>query len=487
MELALPAGVLPATGSSAETSHANDPRKWWALSVLLLAQLMIILDIAIVNIAVPSAQADLHIAPSHVQWVVTAYLLPFGSLLLLGGRIADYTGRKRAFCIAAVGFAVASAFGGAATTEGVLFGARAFQGLFAAAMAPALLSMLTLGFPRGPDRSRALSLFGGVSAAGGALGVVIGGLLTEYLSWRWSLLINVPLSGLVVVGAIPLLRESRAGATPHYDAGGAALATAGLLAIIYGIANVGQNGWGDALTVGPLVAGLAVLAAFVAWESTTTHPLLPLAILRDRTRGGAFLTCAISYGPPTALMLLTLIFLQGPLRESPLSAGLHFLPIPIFAIAGALASRWLLTLVRPRTLLLAGFTSLAAGMLAMTRVGLDASFVRDMVPAFALLGLGASVLFVTANTLALSGIPDDDSGLASAVINTMQQVGAAVGVAILSSVASQASADYLLGHGPASAPQALVHGNNRAFVIGAALMLAVGIIAAWLVDAPRDR
>ncbi len=432
---AVPAPAAPPAGAgSGAASFEGDPRKWWALAVLLLAQVMIILDIAIVNVAVPSAQAELHIAPADVQWVVTAYLLPFGGLLLLGGRVADYAGRKRVFCFATVGFAIASAVGGAAGTEAVLFAARAFQGLFAAAMAPALLSMITLGFPSGPDRTRALSLFGGVSAAGGALGLVIGGLLTEYISWRWSLLINVPISMIVVAAAIPLLRESRAAGRPRYDVGGAMLGTLGLLGLIYGIANAAEEGWGASATVVPIAVGVAALVAFLAWESRAMNPLLPLEILLDRTRAGGLLTMAVIYGPPTGMTLLILVFLQGPLGEGALSAGLHFLPIPAFAIVGALASMRLLPVAPPRAIIAAGALLAGVGMVALSRVGLDSSFARDMLPAFALIGLGTSIMFVAGNAISLSGIPDGDTGLASAVINAMQQVGAALGVAILSTV-----------------------------------------------------
>lgn len=478
-------GAAPAAAPADEASRAasfeGDPRKWWALAVLLLAQVMIILDIAIVNVAIPSAQADLQIAPDDIQWVVTAYLLPFGGLLLLGGRIADYSGRKRVFCIAAVGFAISSAIGGAAESAGVLFAARACQGFFAAAMAPSLLSMITLGFPRGQDRTRAFSLFGGVSAAGGALGLVLGGLLTEYMSWRWSLLINVPISAIVVAGAIPFLRESRAAGSPRYDLVGAILGTLGLLGIIYGISNASTDGWGATSTLGPLIAGVVVVAIFLVWEAHVRHPLLPLGILLDRTRGGGFLTFAYLYGPGTAMTLLILVFLQGPLGEGALSAGLHFTPIPLAAIFGALISMRLLPRVPARVLIAAGAVIAAIGLLSLTRIDVDATFAEDMLPGFALYGLGSSVLFVAANAIALKGVPDGDTGLASAVINAMQQVGAALGVAILTTVASSRTNDYVAENGPASLPQAIVEGNETAFVLGALIMLGAGLVSALLI------
>jgi EmrB/QacA subfamily drug resistance transporter len=461
-------------------SFQGDPRKWLALAVLLLAQMMLILDTAIVNVAVPSAQADLQIAPADVQWVVTAYLLPFGGLLLLGGRVADYLGRKRVFCVAILGFAIASGMGGAADSQEVLFAARALQGLFAAAAAPALLSMLTLGFPRGPDRTRAFSLYGGVSAAGGAFGLVIGGLLTEYLSWRWSLLINLPLSAIVVAGAIPLLRESRAAGKPRYDVAGGLLATLGLLCMIYAIANAPEEGWGAASTLTILGAGVALLVAFLVWETKAAYPLLPLGILTDRTRGGGFLALATVYAPGSGMTLLMLIFIQGPLGEGALAAGLYFAPIPAAAIFGATLSSQLLPRVSPRLILGVGTLFTAVGLLSLTRVGVDATFAADLLPGFALFGLGSSVMFVAGNAIALSGVSDEDSGLASGVVNAVQQVGAALGVAILSAIAANAAASHLAENGPASAAQALAEGNDLAFLVGTAMVVAGGIAAALM-------
>ena len=476
------APAAPAAGTAEErsASFAEDPRKWLALAVLLLAQMMLILDTAIVNVAVPSAQADLQIAPADVQWVVTAYLLPFGGLLLLGGRVADYLGRKRVFCVAILGFAIASGMGGAADSQEVLFAARALQGLFAAAAAPALLSMLTLGFPRGPDRTRAFSLYGGVSAAGGAFGLVIGGLLTEYLSWRWSLLINLPLSAIVVAGAIPLLRESRAAGKPRYDVAGGVLATLGLLCMIYAIANAPEEGWGAASTLTILGAGVALLTAFLVWETKAAYPLLPLGILTDRTRGGGFLALATVYAPGSGMTLLMLIFIQGPLGEGALTAGLYFAPIPAAAIFGATLSSQLLPRVSPRLILGVGTLFTAVGLLSLTRVGVNATFAADLLPGFALFGLGSSVMFVAGNAIALSGVSDEDSGLASGVVNAVQQVGAALGVAILSAIAANAAASYLADNGPASAAQALAEGNDLAFLVGTAMVVAGGIAAALM-------
>jgi MFS family permease len=491
MDLALPRlprlGAAPpavADDLSAPGSLGHDSRRWWALTVLLLAQLMIILDIVIVNVALPAAQRTLHIPPASVQWIVTAYLLPFGGLLLLGGRIADYTGRRRAFLICTVGFALASATGGAAQSEAMLFASRALQGLFAAAMAPALLSMLTLGFPSGRDRNIAFSLYTVVGASGGALGFILGGLLTQYLSWRWCLLINVPLS-LLVLAAGGLLRESRATETHRYDVPGAVSATLGLLGLIYGISDAAAHGWGAARTLGPIIGGIAVLAGFLVWEGRAVNPLLPLALLRNRARGAGLLAISCVFGPPAGMLLVLLVFLEGPRRDSPLAAGLSFLPAPICAAIAAAIVLPLLGRVPWRALLAAGFALVAGGLLLATRFDVASSYTTGLVPVMALFGAGPAVLFLAGNTIALADAPADDSGVVGATINTVQQVSAALGASILATVAASTERHYLLQHGPASLPQALTHGDRVAFLVGGALTLAIGVACTLTMPATR--
>jgi EmrB/QacA subfamily drug resistance transporter len=490
MDLALPR--LPQLGgtqsipdaSARPGSFGNDARRWWALAVLLLAQVMIILDIVVVNVALPTAQRTLHIPPASIQWIVTAYLLPFGGLLLLGGRIADYTGRKRVFLISTVGFALASATGGAAQSEAMLFASRALQGLFAAAMAPALLSMLTLGFPTGRERNIAMSLYTVVGATGGAFGFILGGLLTQYLSWRWCLLINVPASLLVIAGA-RLLRESRATVTHHYDLVGGASATIGLLGIIYGISNAATHGWGSYRTYGPIIFGVVVLIGFLIWEARAANPLLPLGLVRNRARGAGFLAACGCYGPPSGALLLILVFLQGPQHKSAVAAGLEFLPGPFF---GALAAALVLPLlgrVSPRLILLLASVVSTAAFAAMTRLHANSSFLSDVFPAVALLGAGPAALYLTGNTIALADVPDDDSGLVGAMINTFQQVSAALGAAILATVAASSESHYVARHGPRSIALAITHGDRVAFLIGGGLMIAIGI--ACTLTAPPTR
>ncbi|HYF24117.1 MAG TPA: MFS transporter [Baekduia sp.] len=484
MELAAP--PPPAAPGDRDASLADDPRRWWALAVLLLAQVTLILDIAIVNVAVPAAQAELRIAPTDIQWLVTAYLLPFGALLLLGGRVADLAGRKRVFCVAAAGFAAASAAGGAAEDPGVLFAARAVQGTFAAAMAPALLSMLSLGFPSGPQRTRAFSLYGGVSAAGGALGLLLGGVLTEYLSWRWSLLINVPICAVVLMGAVPLLRESAASTPPRFDLGGAVLATSGLLALIYGISTVAEEGWASPEALLPQVAGAVLLTAFVGWEARAAEPLMPLSLLGDRTRAGGLVISGVGIAVPTAMALLVLVFLQGPLDKSPFEAGLHFLPLPVAGLLGAFAALQLTPVVSTRVVLAAGTATTALGVFLVGQLDAGSSLAGGIAPGLALVGFGDAILFVAGNAIAMSGVPERDAGLASAVVNATQQVCSALAVAVLSTVAASAATGYLADHGPEAAGAAIAHGNHRALVLATLVMLAFGALAAALV-APRTR
>jgi EmrB/QacA subfamily drug resistance transporter len=488
MELALPR--LPGLEGGARVqlerpgALGSGSRRWWALAVILLAQLMIILDIVIVNVALPSAQRAFHIAPADIQWIITAYLLPFGGLLLLGGRIADYTGRRRAFLIATIGFGLASASAGAAQTEGMLFASRAVQGLFAAVMAPAALSMLTLGFPSGRDRNIAFSLYTIVGATGGAAGLILGGVLTRYLSWRWCLLINCPISILVLVGA-GLLPESRAATVRHYDAAGAGFATLGLLGLIYGISDAATHGWGSARTLGPMICGLSLLVAFVVWEDRSADPLLPLGLLRSRARAAGVLGIAGAVAAPAGLVLLVLVFLQGPQRESALTSGLSFIPAPLCGMLGAALTLRLLGRIPPRPLLSGMFVLEAFAFLLATRTRIGGGYLATLAPAIAVFGVGATSMFLVANTLALADTPPDDAGVLSATINAIQQISTALGASILATVAASSETRYVDAHGPRSLPVAVVHGDHVAFLVGAAVVVSLGV--ACVILAPSGR
>jgi len=456
-----------------------------ALTVLMFAQAMITLDIVVVNVALPSAQKTLHIPPAGIQWVVTAYLLPFGALLLLGGRIADYTGRRRAFLLSALGFALASAIGGGAQTEALLFASRALQGLFAAVMAPSLLSMLTLGFPDDRDRRIALALYTVVGATGGALGLILGGVLTQYLSWRWCLLINVPISVLVVAGGARLLPESRAGGRPHYDLFGAAAATLGVLGLIYGISRAAVVGWGQPETLVPIAIGLAVLAGFLFWEARIDDPLLPLALLRNRTRAAGLLAVGGAFGPSAGMLLILLVFLQSAQHESPLTAGIVFLPYPLAAALAAAIVLPLLGRLPPRPILLTAALIAAAGSLLLIRLEVGSGYAWLLLPALAVFSGGIGVMFLAGNSMALTDVPTDDSGVVGAAVNAIQQIAGALATAVLATVAASGESHYLASHGNGSVPAAITHGDHVAVVVVAALYVLVGVICAAV--APSER
>jgi MFS family permease len=341
-------------------------------------------------------------------------------------------------------------------------------------MAPALLSMLTLGFPSGRDRNIAMSAYTVVSATGAAIGFVLGGILTEYLSWRWCLLINVPVSVLVLLGG-SLLRESRSAGSQRYDLPGAVSATLGLLGVIYGISDAATHGWGGARTLAPIAAGIAILAAFVVWESRAPNPLLPLALLRSRSRVGGILAICCVFGPPAGLLLLTIVFLQGPQRESPLVAGLSFLPGPVCGALGAALVLPLIGRLAPRVLLLGVVAVQVVASIMLVRIHPGEAYLTDLLPALVLLGMGTASQYLIGNTIALADTPPDDAGVLGATINTFQQVSTALGASILATVAASVESHYLAAHGPRSLPQAVTHGDHRAFIVGAVMTAVLGI------------
>jgi EmrB/QacA subfamily drug resistance transporter len=466
-------------------SGQSQPRRWWALAVLVSAQLMIMLDVTIVNIALPSAQRDLGLNPASRQWVLTAYALAFGGLLLLGGRIADYLGRRRTFICALLGFAAASALGGLAWAPWPLFAARALQGAFGAAMAPALLSFISVIFPEGRDRARAFGVYSAVSAAGGAVGLLLGGALTEYLSWRWCLLVNTPLALVTAIAGARLLRESKATGEPGYDVAGAILVTMGLFSIVYAASRAADEGWGSAGTLMCHGAGALLLAGFLSVEWRSANPLLPLQILADRARMGAFLSCLFSFGANMGMILIVVVYLQGTLGEPALNCGVAFLPFMAGAGISSLVASQLVTRLAPRVVMTAGFAFATIGVASLTSIGTESAYAAEVLPGLLLDGFGVGLIFVTANSLALFGVADRDSGVASGALNATQQVGGAVGVALVNTVAVSAAAAFLAHGGGRTGPQAAVHGYTHGLAVAAGLMAAGGILAAALVKADR--
>jgi EmrB/QacA subfamily drug resistance transporter len=454
-------------------------RRWGALIFICLAQLMIVLDATIVNIALPSAQRDLGVSDGGRQWIITAYTLAFGGLLLLGGRIADYTGRRRAFLIGLFGFAGASALGGAASGFGMLLAARALQGAFGALLAPSALSLLAVIFTRPGERAKAFGIFGGIAAGGGAIGLVLGGLLTEYLDWRWCLYVNVPIAIVSALGWYLLPADRRSGERVRFDLPGVVLAGAGLVAVVYGCSRAESDGWSSVPVVGLLVAGIALLAVFALVESRVARPLLPLRVVLDRTRGTAYFAVAVAIIAMFGMLLLLTYYLQVVKGYSPVRTGVAFLPLTgaVLVSAGGIASR-LLPRVPPRVLMAPGLLVAASGLAWLVRLDPGSSYASVVLPAQILAGLGMGLVMAPAMNYATHEVDARDAGIASATANTAQQIGGSIGVALLNTLATSATADYLKARkGPK--PDALTHGFTHGFAV-AAVILAVGAICVAL-------
>ncbi len=471
-----------------EASNA-DPKRFRALAIIAVAQLMIVLDATVVTIALPSAQRALNISVANRQWVLTAYTLAFGGLLLLGGRVADFVGRKRVFIISLLGFAGASALGGLAQTQEMLFGARALQGAFAAGMAPAALSLLTVTFTEPHERARAFGVYGAVAGSGAAIGLILGGLLTQYASWRWTLLINVPIAITAAVFAFFEIRESRAHGDSRYDIPGAVTVTGGLLALVYGFTRAALDGWGAPITVSLLVVAGVLLASFVVIEARSSHPLLPPRVVLDRNRGGSFLASLLVGIALFGTFLFLTYYLQGTLGYSALKTGFAFLPFSAGIIGGATLASRLLPRVGPRNLMTGGLVLSALGLAWFTQVGVHTGYLLHVLPAEIVVSFGMGLAFVPLNSTALIGVEPHDAGVASAMVNTTQQVGGSLGTALLNTLAASATASYLVAHGQSATAMAagMVHGYTTAFTLSAVLLAAAAVSAFCLIRPTAGR
>jgi EmrB/QacA subfamily drug resistance transporter len=473
---------------SATRDEAAAPadRRWLILVVVAVAQLMVVLDATIVNIALPSAQQALGFSNSDRQWIVTAYALSFGSLLLVGGRLGDMFSRKAVFITGLVGFALASAIGGAAGSFGVLVTARALQGAFGAVLAPSALGTLVSTFNDPRERGRAFGVFGSVAAGGGAVGLILGGVLTQYLSWRWCLYINLVFAVVAAAGALLYIRGGRPASPPRMDWPGAVLACSGLFAIVFGFSRAETAGWTAAVTLGFLVGGVVLLAGFVLAERRVSHPLLPLRVILDRARGGSYVALGISGIAIFATFLFLTFYLQVVKGYSPLMTGLLFLPM----IGAILLSSNLSSVIRvgPRALIAAGMLFGAGGMALLTQVSVASSYASAVLPSLVLLGLGLGLIFAQGINTATAGVAPEDSGVASALVNTMQQVGGSIGTSALSTIALSATASYLTTHhtGPQAPAIAATHGYTIAFAVSAGL-LGLGFILAVVLLPSRRR
>ena len=467
-----------------------DPNRFKALAVIAIAQLMIVLDGSIVNLAIPSAAADLSIAPADVQWIVTAYTLTFGGFLLLGGRIADYWGRKRTFVVGLGGFAVASLIGGLAPTAGFLIAARALQGGFAAMLAPAALALISVSFHDPKERAKAFGVIGAISGAGAAVGLLLGGVLTEYLSWRWCLTVNTPIAIATMLFARVLVKESRAGGNTSYDIPGAVTATLGLVALVYGFTQAAPNGyqdsahWTDPSTVVWFVAAVVLLGSFLVIEARTSNPLLPLRIVRERNRGGAYLSSLITGAGLFAMFLFLGLYLQVIKEYTPVQAGFAFLPFSVGIIAGAGIAANLMPKLGPRPLMAPGLVAGAAGMFMLTRLTPTSEYLTAILPPMVIMSVGMAFVFIPTAAVALHAVGNHDAGVASAVMNTTQQVGGSLGTALMNTVAVTATSGYLAANavlGDAALPDALTEGYTRAFMVGGILLLAAAVVVMVLI------
>ncbi|MCM6776351.1 MFS transporter [Nocardia sp. CDC159] len=434
------------SGAGRRGSHAL---RWWVLAVLGVAQLMVVLDATVVNIALPEAQRDLGFSNGDRQWVVTGYALAFGSLLLLGGRLSDLFGRRNTFLIGLVGFAIASAVGGAANGFEMLVAARVAQGVFGALLAPAALSLLTVTFTEPSERAKAFGIFGAVAGAGGALGLLLGGALTEWASWRWVMYVNLVFAAVAFIGGALLLAKHVSEHRPKLDIPGTIAVTAALFGIVYGFSHAESHGWTNDVTLAFLIGGVVLLGVFAWIETRVAHPLLPLRIVLDRTRGTSYLTVFVMGIGMFAIFLFLTYYMQLTLGYSPIVTGVAFLPM----VAGMIVSTTTVpSVVLPRLGLKAtvsgGFVVAAIGMALLTRIDLHTGYASHILPSLILLGLGLGSALAPAFQGSTAGVHHEDAGVASAMVNTSQQVGGSIGTALLSTIASSAASNYLSSHQP---------------------------------------
>jgi EmrB/QacA subfamily drug resistance transporter len=448
---------------------------------------MVALDATIVSIALPSAQAALHATDADRQWVITAYTLSFGGLLLLGGRFADFFGRKRAFLIGLSGFALASALGGSAPNFAILVGARALQGAFGALLAPTALSLLATTFTEPKERAKAFAVYGAIAGSGAAAGMLLGGVLTQYLTWRWCLYVNIPIAVVAGMGGWLVFGDSRAVAKPRFDVLGVVLATGGLVALVYGCTVAVSQGWRSTEVVSLLAASVALLSLFVAWQARATNPLLPLHIVLDRNRGGAYLAVALGIAGMFGAFLFLTYYLQVVLRFTPVQAGLAFLPMTLASQAGSwLIAARLMPRLPARALMAPGALVAAAGMALLTQLQPDTNYLTLVLPAELLLGLGTSCVMVPAFSIGTLGVDRREAGIAAATVGTFQQIGGSLGVAVLNTIAASATAAYLaVNSNGRLRVEAIVHGYSVATAWGVAILLLGAVVAAVLINAGK--
>lgn len=481
-----------------------DPRRWFALVVIAIAQLMVILDASIVNIALPhaalpKAMGGLGISKQNYQWAVTAYLLTFGGLLLLGGRIGDYVGRKRVFMIGLAGFAGASLLGGFSQNQQMLFGARALQGVFGALLAPAALSLISVTFTDSKERARAFGVYGALSGVGAAIGLIAGGLLTQYLSWRWCLFVNTPMAIVALSLAGPVVHESKVDGHPHYDVPGALTATLGMVGVVYGVTQASTDGWGSTKAWPFIALGAILLALFFVVEARVKQPLLPLRLIVDRVRAASYLTNILVPLALFGMFLFMTFYFQNIHAYSAVKSGLLFLPFSLGVIVSAAVTSQLLPRFGPRPLATIGCLMGGVGMLWLSYMTVGSTYVTRLLPPMLIMSLGLGLVFVSVASTALFNVAPNDSGAASAVLATAQQIGGSFGTAIESTIyvsSSTALAAALtlrarrgLLHVP-HLPQYIhatswVHGYDDAFKFGSAVFIVAAAVFFTMANVDR--
>ncbi len=464
-----------AAAASPHRDTTLDPRRWAALAVLAVAQFMVVLDASIVNVALPSIQRALGFSESGLQWVVNAYTLAFGGFLMLGGRAADLFGRRRMFIAGLLLFSAASLAGGFATSDGWLIAARGLQGLGAAIVSPAALSIVTTTFTEGAERNKALGIWGALAGAGGAAGVLMGGMLTEWAGWEWVLFVNVPI-GLAAAFAAPrFVQESRTSERTSLDVAGALTVTGGLVVLVYALVDATNAGWGSTQTIGLLALAVVLLASFVVVELRTRYPLMPLTIFRNRSVASADAVALLVGASLFSMFFFISLYLQQVLGQSALDAGLSYLPLAFAIIFSAGAASQLVTRVGPKPVLVAGLTFTTVGLVLFTQISPNGSFAGDVLLPSVIVAIGLGLSFVSLTITAVAGVSHDEAGLASGLLNTAQQVGGALGLAVLLSVAISTTSDS-----GAQGRVALTEGFQAAFAVGAGFA-ALGVILALLV------
>ena len=463
------------------TAHAHNPhhaRRWAILALLGIAQLMVVLDSTVVNIALPSAQMDLGFSDADRQWIITAYTLAFGSLLLFGGRLADIVGRKNVLLAGLIGFSVASAVGGSAPNFEVLVIARAAQGLFGALLAPAALSTLTTTFTDPDERGKAFGIYGAIAGAGAAIGLILGGFLTEYLSWRWCLYVNLVLA---IPAAIALLVNQRPEGRPRLDLLGTITVSLGVLGIVYGCSKAESDGWTAPITLAFLIGGVLLVALFVIIETRVSNPLLPMRVVLDRARGGAYLGLGLACVGMFGVFLFLTFYLQTILMYSPIKTGFAFLPmVGGIMVMATLSTAVLLPKVGARIPVVLGMLLAGVGMAYLTRIAVDSSYIANVLPGLVIMGLGMGLLFATCFEVGTSGVQAHDAGIASAMANTTQQVGGSIGTALLSTIATTAAASFLVDK-LGTPMEAAVHSYSVAFAVSAGIFIASAVVCGALI------